>query len=54
MFTCSACGAVPDPPDELPLGWMLERDRGRLLAVCTDCVRRHTRAIEAKLDQAWW
>jgi hypothetical protein len=61
MVTCSQCGVVaPGPdgsdPDIVPLGWMLERETptGRTTAVCADCARRHARAIEGKLDQAWW
>jgi hypothetical protein len=49
------CGMVPDPAaDEVPLGWMVERERGRVSHVCPECSRRHVRAIEGKLDQAWW
>ncbi|HKA02766.1 MAG TPA: hypothetical protein VKD67_00510 [Acidimicrobiales bacterium] len=58
MVTCSQCGTVSTDaePDAVPLGWMLERDTrsGRTTAVCPECARRHARAIEGKLDQAWW
>jgi DNA-directed RNA polymerase subunit RPC12/RpoP len=57
VIACSQCGRTPDgPPDatEVPLGWMTEVDRGRRTVVCPDCTRRHARAIEGKLDQAWW
>jgi len=58
MVTCSQCGAQAEglDPDTPPLGWMVERDSltGRTTVVCPDCARRHARAIEGKLDQAWW
>jgi hypothetical protein len=40
---------------QAPLTWMLETDprRGQVW-VCESCARRHLRAIESKLDQAWW
>jgi hypothetical protein len=34
---------------------MVERDRnGLVVATCPACTRRHARAIEGKLDPAWW
>jgi hypothetical protein len=56
VATCAACGRVSDPADEeLPLGWMADRDeRGRRSVVCPACTRRYARSIEGKLDQAWW
>jgi hypothetical protein len=54
-------GAAPDQPaqvgdDEVPLGWMLEVDSraGRRVVICPACARENVRAIEGKLDQAWW
>jgi Zn finger protein HypA/HybF involved in hydrogenase expression len=57
MIACSQCGAVPDEPAAgVPLGWTVEHDRARSrhTVVCPACTRRHARAIEGKLDQAWW
>jgi hypothetical protein len=58
VVTCSMCGVVADglDPELVPLGWMVERDTrtGRTITVCGDCARRHARAIEGKLDRAWW
>ena len=50
--SCSLCGTtVP----EAPISWMLETDPRRgPIWVCDRCAREHVRAIEAKLDQAWW
>jgi hypothetical protein len=33
---------------------MLERDARGDRVVCPACAREHVRAIEGKLDQAWW
>ena len=40
---------------QAPLTWMLETDprRGQIW-VCESCARQNLRAIESKLDQAWW
>jgi hypothetical protein len=56
VATCASCGRQPEPADpDVPLGWMVDLDeRGRRTVVCPDCTRRHARAIEGKLDQAWW
>jgi hypothetical protein len=50
--SCSMCGTTVA---QAPLTWMLETDprRGQVW-VCESCARRHLRAIESKLDQAWW
>ncbi|HZY75977.1 MAG TPA: hypothetical protein VFE40_06635 [Jatrophihabitantaceae bacterium] len=41
-----------------PLGWCVDRVEAhggeRTRWVCPDCTRSHVRAIEAKLEQAWW
>jgi endogenous inhibitor of DNA gyrase (YacG/DUF329 family) len=53
--TCGRCGTtVPAVDGAPPLDWLVERDRGRVVAVCPTCTREHLRAIEGKLDQAWW
>ena len=53
--TWSACGriAVPD------ITWLLDNRSGTASGrgaqwVCPACVRAHSRAIEARLDQEWW
>jgi len=49
---CSMCGATVAEP---PLAWMLETDSRRgAVWTCDRCAREHLRAIESKLDQAWW
>ena len=50
--SCSMCGLTVATP---PLTWMLETDARRgPVWVCDTCARTHLRAIESKLDQAWW
>ncbi|MBM9477154.1 hypothetical protein JL107_11905 [Nakamurella flavida] len=50
--TCSSCGTTtPDPA----LTGMVEHDRVRGTSwVCGECLRGNVRAVEAKLDRAWW
>jgi len=58
VIACATCGRPPDDPDAVvdgvPFGWMLERDGPRTSVVCPPCQRQHSRAIEGKLEQAWW
>jgi len=56
MATCSLCGSASDTDHDVPLGWMVEVDSrtGRRSVVCPVCARANVRAIEGKLDQAWW
>ena len=50
--SCSMCSLTVDTP---PLTWMSETDSRRgPVWVCDRCSRTHLRAIESKLDQAWW
>lgn len=50
--TCDSCGAVAD--GLAPLGWVATVDEGRTRHYCDRCARQNLRAIEAKLDPAWW
>jgi len=45
--SCRHCGCTVDEP---PLGWSTEGDRW----LCDTCTRRNLRAIEGKIDDAWW
>jgi hypothetical protein len=50
--SCSMCGTTVDRP---PVTWMTESDARRgVVWVCDGCARENLRAIESKLDQAWW
>lgn len=48
-------GGTPDvegtPP---PLTWSTAVENGRTRYFCAACSREHLRAIESKLDSAWW
>jgi hypothetical protein len=33
---------------------MLDVEAGRRTVICPACAREYVRAIEGKLDQAWW
>ncbi len=50
---CAMCGAV-SPTDTLPLTWSTGVEAGRALVHCERCARDNVRAIESKLDSAWW
>jgi len=51
-ISCSTCGNAVEQP---PLTWMLETDPRRgAVWVCDRCARDNLRAIESKLDRAWW
>lgn len=61
VIACAQCGRFPDGADApdagqdaVPFDWMTDTDRGRRTVVCPQCARRHARAIEGKLDRAWW
>jgi hypothetical protein len=51
--TCDFCGATA-PGDETPLTWTTSVENGRPKVFCDRCSREHLRAIEGKLDSAWW
>jgi hypothetical protein len=52
VVSCSMCGITVGEP---PLTWMAETDaRGGTSWICDRCARENLRAIESKLDQAWW
>lgn len=61
--SCSDCGtlspATPGDhgdqmPEDPPLTWSREVDRGRVSWLCEACSRAHVRAIEGRLDPRWW
>jgi hypothetical protein len=49
--TCAWCGATVD---ELPLTWSASVEGGVERHYCDRCSRENLRAIEGKLDSAWW
>ncbi|MEV3989251.1 hypothetical protein AB0J57_10095 [Streptomyces sp. NPDC049837] len=48
---CSRCGATAE---SLPVTWTCSVENGSRLYFCDDCARAHLRAIESRLDSAWW
>lgn len=50
--TCDACGR--QSPVAETLTWTTSVENGRRLGFCEECSRTHLRAIEGKLDSAWW
>jgi len=51
--TCDFCGTTA-PDDTFPLTWTTAVENGRDRTFCDRCSREHLRAIESKLDSAWW
>ena len=54
---CAWCGAAA-PPGGVPMTWMasVERSGGSASTryYCERCARENVRAVEGKLDTAWW
>ena len=52
MVTCDSCGRQAE--EAATLSWTTSVENGRRRAYCDKCSRTHLRAIEGKLDHAWW
>ncbi|MFI1014034.1 hypothetical protein [Streptomyces sp. NPDC020965] len=48
---CSRCGKVAE---EASPPWTCSMENGTRHYFCDDCARAHLRAIEGRLDSAWW
>ncbi|MDN3294650.1 hypothetical protein QWM81_11400 [Streptomyces ficellus] len=48
---CSRCGKAAD---SLPVTWTCSVEAGTRHYFCDDCARENLRAIESRLDSAWW
>ncbi|MFD3514260.1 hypothetical protein [Streptomyces sp. NPDC058657] len=48
---CARCGAVAQG---VPPTWTFSVEGGSRRHYCVDCARVHLRAIEGRLDSAWW
>ncbi|MEU6060033.1 hypothetical protein [Streptomyces sp. NPDC047097] len=48
---CARCGAVSDGP---ATAWTCSLENGRRHYFCDTCARDNLRAIESRLDSAWW
>lgn len=51
---CESCGAQAPSKAVAVLTWSKGRERGRSTWTCERCSRDNVRAIESKLDPAWW
>jgi hypothetical protein len=49
---CDNCGVVA--ADDAPLSWVTSVEYGVTRRYCDRCARDNVRAIEARLDPAWW
>ena len=49
--TCARCGRTVEGR---PATWSLEVTPRGEARLCEQCSREHLRAIEARLDEAWW
>ncbi|MGA4839732.1 hypothetical protein [Streptomyces sp. G45] len=50
-LVCSCCGAVADGQ---PPTWTCSVENGVRRYFCDTCARDNIRAIEGRLDSAWW
>lgn len=48
---CARCGVVADGT---PATWTCSVENGTRRYFCESCARTHLRAIESRLDSAWW
>ena len=52
MRSCDMCGRQAEESETLT--WTTSVEKGRQRTYCDECSRQHLRAIEGKLDSAWW
>ncbi|MEV0744741.1 hypothetical protein OG345_13080 [Streptomyces sp. NBC_01220] len=50
---CALCGARA-ASENAPPTWLCSVENGSRHYFCDDCARTHIRAIEGRLDSAWW
>lgn len=53
MATCDWCGRTAED-GAATLTWTTSVENSRPTTYCDTCSREHLRAIEGKLDSAWW
>jgi RNase P subunit RPR2 len=51
---CATCRRTAADAASARLAWSRGMEQGRTVWTCDTCSREHLRAIEAKLDSAWW
>ncbi|KAB1147595.1 hypothetical protein F7R91_10890 [Streptomyces luteolifulvus] len=50
-LVCSRCGTVAEGPQPI---WSFSVENGVRHYLCDTCSRENLRAIEGRLDSAWW
>ncbi|MFF3461559.1 hypothetical protein ACWCQN_02565 [Streptomyces sp. NPDC001984] len=50
-FVCARCGVRAEGPRPT---WICSMENGVLHYFCDTCARENLRAIEGRLDSAWW
>ncbi|MET8974512.1 hypothetical protein ABZX85_02745 [Streptomyces sp. NPDC004539] len=50
--SCARCGTTVTAPP--PLTWTCSVENGERRYLCDACGRENLRAIEGRLDSAWW
>ncbi|WP_326720785.1 hypothetical protein OHT59_16160 [Streptomyces sp. NBC_00243] len=50
-IVCARCGTPADGPQPT---WTCSMENGTRHYFCDSCARTHLRAIEGRLDSAWW
>ncbi|WP_406355228.1 hypothetical protein [Streptomyces sp. NBC_00658] len=50
-IVCARCGTSADGPQPT---WTCSMENGTRHYFCDSCARTHLRAIEGRLDSAWW
>ncbi|MFF2405634.1 hypothetical protein [Streptomyces sp. NPDC058092] len=53
VVACALCGTSADS-ETAPPTWICSVENGRRQYFCEECARTHIRAIESRLDSAWW
>jgi hypothetical protein len=53
VHTCDLCGRQ-ETDEARTLTWTTAVENGRRRTFCDGCTRQHLRAMEGKLDSAWW
>ncbi|MEV5877638.1 hypothetical protein AB0L75_26130 [Streptomyces sp. NPDC052101] len=52
VLVCARCGTPADDPQ--PATWTCSVENGTRQYFCDVCSRENLRAIEGRLDSAWW
>ncbi|MGW2087090.1 hypothetical protein [Streptomyces sp. NPDC001880] len=53
VVACALCGTSAEG-ETAPPTWICSVENGRHQYFCEECARTHIRAIESRLDSAWW